>query len=530
MDNLILKYLVQSTLWLAGLYGFYWLWLRRETFFQLNRVFILVAILFSILAPFVKIPVAAPVFALSVVRPSAIEPVAVTLATAQITRPEAEVFPWQTLLFSIYAIGASVYFFIFAWRLVRLWQLSRQSPIEKKEGYCLIRISNNNLPVFSFFQWLFWNEDMTLTETERRQIVAHELVHIRQKHSCDVVLLELLTVVFWFNPVLYLFKREMRLVHEFLADQAGVQMTSTTSYARLIHKQILYRTHPYLVQSFHSSYSKLRIAMLQQPHSSRKRFAKYIAIALAAICVMVVTAPKTTLAQVTSSQKSVGKVVVTGKVLDADSHKPLERATVIVTGTNTGSVTNEKGEYRLELDNAPASLAVSYVGYVTVEVPYVAKQQLVVELPREIFGMEQIVVIGYKNPAANGQPVTKPEPLTPPQPTDLSQPRTPSDATNIVEQLPEFPGGMQALYKYLGQNIRYPKEAKEKNIQGDVFVRMVISENGQVGDVTVAKSTAPELNSEATRIVKEMPRWQPAQQNQKNVAVSYVLPIRFSLE
>lgn len=530
-DNPMLRYLIQNTLWLAILYGLYWLWLRRETFFRLNRVFILAAVLFSIGVPFIKIPVVEVAQPLPVAYlPNPELPVATKVLATKETVSEPMIFNWQALLFAMYITGAAVYLLVLAWRLLQLWQLCRRLPIEKKNGYSLVLLDNRHAPVFSFLHWLFWNENALLTETERQQILAHELVHIRQKHSWDILFFELLTVVFWFNPFLYLFKKEIRTVHEFLADQAGVQMTTPALYARLVYKQILQDRYSYLVQPFHSSHPNLRIAMLQRMPSSRFRLAKYAAIALAAISAEVIIAPKTVIAQTDVSVKSSGKLIVTGKVLSAESHQPLAHATVVVTGANTGSITNEKGEYRLKLDNPPVSLTFSYVGYKTLQVPYNAQQQLVVEMQRKDFVMEQVVVVAYRNQSAatNGHD-SKPEPLTPPKPTE-PQTDLPAGTFVAVEQMPEFPGGKDALYKHIMYNLRYPKEAREKNIQGDVFVKMIIDEEGKVGNVSIAQSTSPELNAEALRLAMAMPRWRPARQNNKSVAVSYILPIRFDLE
>lgn len=99
----------------------------------------------------------------------------------------------------------------------------------------------------------------------------------------------------------------------------------------------------------------------------------------------------------------------------------------------------------------------------------------------------------------------------------------------VVEQMPEYPGGMAALMKFIAQNIRYPKEAQEKGIQGRVIVQVTIDETGKINNPTIVKSISPEIDAEAIRIVKAMPNWTPGKQRGKAVSVKYTLPLNFSL-
>ncbi|MBN2669414.1 MAG: energy transducer TonB [Bacteroidales bacterium] len=99
----------------------------------------------------------------------------------------------------------------------------------------------------------------------------------------------------------------------------------------------------------------------------------------------------------------------------------------------------------------------------------------------------------------------------------------------VIEDKPEFPGGMEALQKYLGSNTKFPEIAKENNIQGRVFVKFVIDKKGKVTDVEIARGVDPYLDKEALRVVKSMPDWAPGKQRGKPVKVSYIVPINFKL-
>ena len=101
---------------------------------------------------------------------------------------------------------------------------------------------------------------------------------------------------------------------------------------------------------------------------------------------------------------------------------------------------------------------------------------------------------------------------------------------DVVEQMPDFPGGMSALMQYLSKNIKYPVVAEENGIQGRVIVTFVVEKNGSITDVQVVKSVDPSLDKEAVRVVKSMPNWIPGKQNGSAVRVKYTLPVTFRLQ
>ena len=100
----------------------------------------------------------------------------------------------------------------------------------------------------------------------------------------------------------------------------------------------------------------------------------------------------------------------------------------------------------------------------------------------------------------------------------------------VVEQDPQFPGGMEALYKYIASNVKYPDEAKAKNITGKVFVSFVIEKDGSISNVKVVHSPHELLSDEAVRCVLAMPKWVPGKQRGKSVRTQFMLPINFTLD
>ena len=101
---------------------------------------------------------------------------------------------------------------------------------------------------------------------------------------------------------------------------------------------------------------------------------------------------------------------------------------------------------------------------------------------------------------------------------------------DVVEQMPEYPGGMQALFEYLSQNIAYPEDAKQQKIEGRVIATFVVETDGSISNVEVVKPAFPSLDAEAVRVLSGMPKWSPGMQSGKVVRVKYTVPINFNLK
>lgn len=121
--------------------------------------------------------------------------------------------------------------------------------------------------------------------------------------------------------------------------------------------------------------------------------------------------------------------------------------------------------------------------------------------------------------------------FAPPAPSQVGRKEEVADdhIFEFLEEMPEFPGGQQALFKWLGENINYPPIAAENNIQGRVMVSFVVERDGSVSDVKVVRGVDPNLDREAVRVVKQMPKWKPGMQTGKPVRYRYNLPVSFRL-
>lgn len=101
---------------------------------------------------------------------------------------------------------------------------------------------------------------------------------------------------------------------------------------------------------------------------------------------------------------------------------------------------------------------------------------------------------------------------------------------DVAEQMPEYPGGMPAMFEFLMKNMKYPKDAEKQKVEGRVMVMFVVETDGSISDVKVAKNTFPSLDAEAVRVVQSMPKWTPGRDKGKVVRVQYTLPVSFRLK
>lgn len=275
----ILDYLFRSTLYLLLFAGCYQLLLRRTTYFGLNRAYLLLTLLMSGLLPFASVP----------------ESAGETLSTGVITLPAITVgrepqladTNWSvlTVLWAIYGTGVLLMLLRLAWRLGSVHQLIRQGAAQPQNGYTLVRLAHNQIASFSFGQYLVLNR--TDAQTPPDALLRHEEAHIRQRHTVDVLIVEILQALFWFNPTLWYYKQAVQEVHEFLADRAAATRIST-GYAHQLVSYALDTPVAALTTPFYSfSTLKQRIIMLQKPASPRRSLLGYaLVLPLAATLVM----------------------------------------------------------------------------------------------------------------------------------------------------------------------------------------------------------------------------------------------------
>ena len=431
-----LVYILKSAACLAVFYLFYKLLMSRDTFHRFNRFALLGLLVLSSLLPLVEASVNSPAAVQETMLTleqllllADIQPEGESMAAAT---PSATVL-WLRAALLVYLTGIVFFIARNLCSLARLGRLIRQGKREALDSYLPDRKEKNvRLVVHDHdiapFSWMHWiviaRKDL---EENGREILIHELAHIRNRHSWDLLLADLCIFVQWFNPVAWLLKQELQNIHEYEADETVLREgVNARNYQMLLIKKAVGTRLYSMANSFNHSSLKKRITMMLKEKSNPWARAKYL--------------------------------------------------------------------YILPL----AALAVT--AFARPEVSAVAD---------EISAVKVIAPAVHDSIQPNVQPAVA----------------APSSA---LDQMPEFPGGMEALNTYLRNNIRYPQEAQKAGIQGRVSIQFIVSKDGSITDAEVVESVDPQLDAEGLRLIKNMPRWKPGMRKGQAIRVKQTLPIRFA--
>ena len=184
-------------------------------------------------------------------------------------------YSWLTLVTLLYIFGVVTAFCRFLYGFRQIYGLYRAGTIIKKGNYQLVLTKTPHLPL-SFFNYLFWNEDVALEDKDSGKIITHELAHINQWHSLDVLFLEFLGIALWFSPPIYWYKKSLRTVHEYLADAYVLRNTKKKQYGHLLIRQVQSGMQVALANNFIHSQLKQRINMMTRNKSGRKALTRYL--------------------------------------------------------------------------------------------------------------------------------------------------------------------------------------------------------------------------------------------------------------
>jgi len=263
----ILYYLLKVVICSTILYTYYWFILRNKQFHQYNRFYLMGISVLSWAVPFIKINIvkeqviSAPkvlYFADVIADKNSSLEQEVVLKSSQ--------FTWDNLLLII-AIGITL---LFIARFVKsLWnvrKLIRQYPLKKISNLFLIMTDVKGTP-FSFFKYIFWNTSIDLNSEVGKKILAHEVAHVEENHSFDKLLIELQLMIGWFNPIVWLIRNELHLIHEFIADKKSIQNNDTSVLAELLLASAYPSQQHILSNSFFFSPIKRRIQMFTKTNT-----------------------------------------------------------------------------------------------------------------------------------------------------------------------------------------------------------------------------------------------------------------------
>lgn len=522
-----LVYILKSAVCLAIFYLFYRLLLSKETFHRFNRMALLGVMLLSCLLPLVKVTVeqASPVNA----QVMSMEDLLLMYQwnSEAVVEEGSRPFHWQEGLVLVYFVGLFFVIVRHLWSLGRMLYLIRHSRCERLDNGIRLVVHRRKLAPFSWMRYIVISG--TDLKESGHHILVHEMAHIHHRHSWDLLLTEACAWLQWFNPAIWLLKQELQNIHEYEADEEVLrQGINAKEYQMLLIKKAVGARLYSIANSFNHSSLKKRITMMIRKKSNPWARAKYLyVLPLAAVTVAAFARPEISkpLDEISSvkvndlsavletyADKNVSnpaeKTKLKMKVVDEEG-KPIIAATVLVANTTNGTITDENGNFTLEV-GTDQSIQVAYIGMstVTMSVKDCLKKA------------DQTIVLTESDTKKDVKVVA-----SAPQ-TVVSDDQT----FSVVEQMPEYPGGMRAGLEFMARNLRYPTKAREAGKQGRVIVQFVVRKDGSLSDFKVLRPVDPWLDAEAIRVISTMPKWKPGMQEGKPVSVKFTLPVTFMLE
>ena len=456
-------YILKSSVCLVVFYLFYRLLLSRETFHRFNRVALLSILLLSCLLPLVEV---------TVEEQTEVHQTMMTLEqwlmladmmnTADATDLQVEevTVTWIQVALLVYLAGILLFALRNGYSLLKLGGLLKSGRKENLSKYIdegekvTLIVHDRDIAPFSWMKYIVISEKDL--DENGREILIHELAHIQNRHSWDLLVADICIFFQWFNPASWLLKQELQNIHEYEADETVIEKgVDAKQYQLLLIKKAVGTRLYSMANSFNHSKLKKRITMMLKEKSNPWARLKYLYILpVAAIAVTAFARPEIS---ETAEEISAVKVNDLTAIVEAKAIKSTEE-----------------------------SVQISTVSQDTVKVNYV--------------------------------------------PTEVSRKLQGTAVFEVVEEMPEFPGGVDAMMEYLQKELRYPESAKEKGIQGRVTVQFIIDKEGNVTNSKVTRSVDKDMDAEAIRLVKAMPKWKPGMQKGKAVAVKYTVPVVFRLE
>jgi len=511
----LLSYLGKVNLYWILFYACYWLLLRRHTFFQWNRAYLIGSLVISFVLPLLSFAGQAPVIEPAVYVAAAI-PVYISTPAS-----ESHFGHWVQFFWAIQALGAALMLSKLFEAVQDLRAFIRDGETVHFDNYTLILLPHSETGSFSFLHWIVINRNDY--ENHFDLILRHETVHVMQKHSFDILFVELLKMAFWFNPVLWFYKKSFQEVHEFLADEQAPNREHYTKFlvAYALDTPVASLTNHF----FNSSLLLTRIQMIYRNRNSQWSLGKYlIVVPIVGVMVLLTSARERLMDAVekrsTSFSTAVDSVHVEGQIYD-ESRKPIAGAIIVIKGGTKGTSTDAMGYFQMEGVPQNSRLVISHINYKSHEfkVGEARSEHFVFTLKNEGAAIAETVVFS-------------PSPATV-KSDDQPDKTVNRDMSNIVftvvEQKPEFPGGPSALSQYLMQHVVYPMEAIENKVTGEVIVSFIVNEKGYVRSPSIIKGLGSGIDEEAVRVVLNMPKWDPGVQNGHPVPVKYTMPIKFDL-
>ncbi len=510
-------------------YGIYFLLLKKETFFRFNRIYLIGTLCLGLLIPkFTTLGFSNPATENTAIIPTIVQPITVTaqkisysLETIVVTAESATTFNIWKFIFILWALGAILACARFIYGIFKISKLTYTNKIEQQQGYLLVNTKEKHLP-FSFLNILFWSDFYLSEASEKQRILDHELVHIKKAHSLDNIFIALLLIPFWWVLPLYGYQKAIKTVHEYQADEAVTKFTPVPEYGRLLMQYARNGFQIPLTNGFAFTQLKNRIVMMTQEKSNPKKLWKYLTVIPAALVLCVFLANTNAFPTAPTANE-----ILINEINNAD---PFDRAKI------------KKELTRLfEADyNDKKSAYANYNKRVkALKLEYPSKTEKIDNLSFEIF--KELALLQNKDGYKLTQYEIKNGCFVQTNKISTDQSSVKGDIYKVVDNMPrfsdcqneegfEFDCAQKEMLNFIYSNIKYPQEARDKNLQGIVVCRFIVDKNGNVTTPEIVRSLGGGCDEEVLRVVNSFPQWQPGAQGGKKVNVYYNLPVKFKLE
>ena len=524
----MITYLIEVSICWLLFYGIYILLLRKETFFNINRWYLLTTLGLGLVIPMFRVDFTS----LFYTEPASVVYLAEGFSELEyviadsVEKAQEVDYSWLTFVKAIYFLGVFIAFSKFLYGFRQIYSLYRTGAVTQKGKYKLVVTEKPHLP-FSFFNYLFWHKDTALEDTDSGKIITHELAHINQWHSLDVLFLEILGILLWFSPPIYWYKKSLRAVHEFLADAYVLRDTKKKQYGHLLIRQVQSGMQISLANNFIHSQLKQRINMMTRNQSRRKELMRYLPALPLLLLMVLVFSNKNVQHNFNETKVKAGLVFENIWEGDFDPKVAKEKMQVAFRDGSNGWFT-ESGE-AMDLDVQKMK-----------ELHRECKRQIVKfsenESAIKLLMMEVAAENGYKVSFSGAdmryseiKEFKKGEAIK----MQIDEGNLPTSKI-LTDTPPIFPGGEKEMLRFIYRNIKYPAQARAKGIYGNATIQFVVEKDGSISNLQALGDVGGGIQEELLRIgklIKNFPtKWTPAKKNGEAISAVYELPIAYRLE
>ncbi|MFH6982010.1 TonB family protein [Marinoscillum luteum] len=485
MINYLIELFIIHSILMVG----YLIFLREESDYSKLRAYLLGSTLLSMIVPLLHFPSILALFAPQQGSPSG-EVVTYLLNPAMITAQSTSSYDFSFAIW-FYAL-ISIWFLVqIARGIIYLLHLERHSEYQVVDGIPVYRASNIQ-GSFTFFNRIFMDQTISSDQEEFTPMLNHESAHARLGHSYDILFLQLFRACFWWLPSAWWIQKEIKKIHEYQADAYALKSYSMDQYSSILISSILKSNGLSLASSFHDGLILKRLKAMKRKVTQLK---PWKVGALTALCAILAIA------------------FACNEQLDGEIKKM---------GEQSNAISFDQLPDNMKADLEPMKEQLAFIKLEVKDGDNLSDIAGLQDIDEELIHSMNIdktnntIYIAMMKDGTNFDYVAEKSKMD-------------GEVFTMVESQPRYPGGMDAFYQYLGQEMKYPLQARKAGIEGRVYVQFIVEPDGTISEVTTLKGIGGGCDAEAERVMTNTSGWIPGEQRGKKVRVRMVLPLIFKL-